>query len=78
MQSESQISTIPRNVQNVSYHSPRGCVPLSLPHHPKGPGAQLLSQDQLTVLDQRRQSPATALLSLSRLPRIQTSAAWCL
>ncbi len=67
---------------HISYHSPSGCVPLSLPHHPEGPGAQLLSQQQLTVLDQTGQSPAVALLSqatsVPRLPPVQTSTTWSL
>lgn len=70
-----------KKYKTVSYHSPSGCVPLPLPHHPKGPGAQLLSQKQLTVLDQTWQSPTTALLTLSwaasapLLPPIRTSTA---
>lgn len=48
----------------LSYHSSSGCVPLSLPHHPKGAGAQLLAQQQLAVLDQTRQSPTRAVLPL--------------
>lgn len=41
-------------------------MPLSLPHHAKGAGAQLLAQQQLAVLDQTWQSPARVLLGRSR------------
>lgn len=47
-----------------SHHSSGGCVPLSLPHHTEGAGAQLLAQQQLAVLYQTRQSPTHGLLTL--------------
>lgn len=48
----------------VSHHSSGGCVPLALPHHTEGAGAQLLAQQQLAVLYQTRQSPTHRLLTL--------------
>lgn len=57
-------------------------MPLSLPHHAEGPGAQLLSQEQLAVLDQTRQTPTATLLTLSwaasapLLPAVRTAAAY--
>lgn len=39
-------------------------MPLSLPHHTEGAGAQLLAQQQLVVLDQTGQSATHGLLTL--------------
>lgn len=56
----------PRNSTSsrLSHHSSGGRVPLPLPHHSEGAGAQLLAQHQLAVLYQTRQSPTHGLLTL--------------